>query len=85
MLGGIVSFDEPGSTSLNIMEKKTELCIKKEIPEAISFLTIKAEPGESSSNEIQPIDEVRLQSYVVHLYFCSVCNGSFTDNLIRTN
>lgn len=67
------------------VEDGTELDIKEEINESILFPPIKAELDEGTSNEIQPIDNVRLQSKIVHLYSCSVCNESFTDKLITTD
>jgi len=68
------------------VEDGTELDIKKEeITEPILFSPMKVEPDESASNELQPIDNVYLHNNTVHLYFCIVCNVSFTDKRIKTD
>jgi hypothetical protein len=74
----------PWSHQHKKVEDSKELDIKKEkIFEPIIFPPIRAEPDESTSNEPQTIDNAHLQSSIVHLYSCGVCNASFTDKLIR--
>jgi hypothetical protein len=75
---------QPRSHQHKKVEDSTELDIKKkEIFEAIIFPPIRAEPDESTSNEVQTIDNAHLQSNIVHLYSCGVCNVSFTHKMIR--
>jgi hypothetical protein len=73
----------PGIHQHKKVEDSAELDIKKEIFEPIILPPIRAEPDESTSNEVQTIDNAQLQSNIVPLYSCGVCSASFTDKLIR--